>query len=73
MVALCFETKDNPRSSQCNQQMSWTIQNKQLSYPKTIFYCGMNKTFLGSNVPYCISFMQYPKATMNYLIPKYSV
>lgn len=42
MVALCLETKDNPHSSQSNQQMSWTIQNKQASYPETIFY---NKLF----------------------------
>lgn len=48
MVALCLETKDNPPSSQCDQKMSWTIQNKQPSDPKTNLYCGTNKTFLGS-------------------------
>lgn len=51
MVALCLETKDNPHSSQCEQQVSWTIQNKEPSDPETILYCGMKKTFLGSMCP----------------------
>lgn len=42
MVALCPETEDNPHTSQCDQQLCWTIQNKQTPDPKTILYCGMN-------------------------------